>query len=101
MDYYEMVIIAAAARLISDKGSKPISLEGSGSLLLAAVGVAALIIGFFGVYYFLEWRSKKRVGRGSGMATRKAKGFFWNYYHDWKKRREFHRVWNRKRGKPR
>jgi len=95
-----MIQFAAVSKLIQPRGT--INLDTSGKMVLwFAVSIAGVLIGYFVLSYFLEWRLKRDFRRQRGSSMPKSKGFFWYYIQDWKKRREFRRAWNRKRAKSR
>ena len=66
-------------------------------ILLATIGLGILVLSFFIFDYYFELKRKRALQRPPGFGRRESRGFFWNYYEDWKKRREFHRAWGRKR----
>ncbi len=94
-------MVTLAATLLSDKGTKPLNWgTSSQTILFAAIAVAAMLLFYFALQYFLDWTLRRTFRSTGSRPLPKSKGPFRYWIEDWQRRRQFHRAWNRKRRNP-
>ena len=95
----QLIILAATFGASRDRGTFNLAARGN-LLLFMAIAVASVLIVYFALEYFFEWRLRRDIRRSAGPLVRKSHGFLWYWFQDWKNRRECQRSWNRRRVRP-